>query len=93
MAQRSRLETHSIVVTVVRKNRLAFLDAIHWDGMFLDDFNGYRFRRREVPDLLALLVGILQELGDVCSSRIADGLAQLKVAGYHLRKARTKSIG
>ena len=93
MARRSTLETYSVVVTVVRENRLAFLDAIHWDGMLLNDFNGYGFWRREVPDLLALLVRILQELRDVCSSMIADGLAQLKVAGYHLRKARTKSTG
>ncbi len=93
MAGRSPLETHSVVVTIVRENRLPFLDAVHWDGMFLNDFDGYRFRRRKVPELLALLMGIFQELGDVGSSMVANSLAQLKVAGYHLRKTHTKSVG
>ncbi len=89
---RGSIKANSIIISVMGKDGLALLDSIERDGMLLDDLDRHRLGRSEIPNLLALLLGVLQELSNVPSTMGTHGLAQVKILSNHFGMACAERI-
>ena len=81
------LETASVLGTLVGEDGLPGVDLVQRDGVLLNDFDGHRLGGREVPDLLALGLCLLESPGNGSGVHIFVGLAQVEALGDDLARA------
>lgn len=65
------VESHAVVITIVRKDGQALLGLIHGDSQVLHDRDRQGSRCGDVPDLLAVHLGLLEETCDIRGIDIA----------------------
>ena len=81
------LETASVLGTLVGEDGLPGVDLVQRDGVLLNDFDGHRLGGREVPDLLALGLCLLESPGNGSGVHIFVGLAQVEALGNDFARA------
>lgn len=82
------LESNSVVIALVREDRLPLLSSLKRDLKLLHYLNGYRGWRGEVPDLLSFLLSFVEELGNVCGVGALLGFAKMELVRDNLRDTR-----
>ncbi len=80
-------ETASVLGTLVGEDGLPGVDLVQRDGVLLNDFNGHRLGGREVPDLLALGLGLFEGPRNGSGVDVFVGLAQVEALGNDLARA------